>query len=695
MAIPRLDETVASPRLAGLPELTDETRGIVARAEARHLALMGDNVTLRARFEEIMNWVNPPWDPITHRVDPRIEEATSERSGVSKIHVDHTNQTVDRWAVLTAGAPFIFRCQPPFIPSPVPNPDNPEQLMTDRKLYDIDRAIAQDLSTRMEDQTQKWIEANDLDRLMLWTAWAKEAFGKAIVRSGWDVDDGIPTAELMENPSTCYYGWSRRYGRRKLSWFLVIEELAVEEANRRFGLNMPLDSVGNTDVTSWTGTLDRGTMDQGSEQQQSVNRYVNVMEYHELTTGRKVTSWDGELGMDVVDVRGTEVMQALIVANRVVEHAYYPWKRLPFHVFENQHIPTYMHGKSVAEAEIPINEALDDLLSRQHEVVEFESGPRYKGMGMANTGDEVDVPAPFELLPLNEGEDILQLETRVDFFPSELHSNQLYEGGHRATGLTPIAWGMSPNAQTSGRAMSAEWRAVELPMTGRLINMGPEVKAMMECWWDYAEAYDSKAKKLSTYKAGEKDEIESYRRFKIIWVPLDIRDKTEKTLDIIQRMQAFIIDPETAIEESGYENVDEIMAKIKAYQLDPIYNPLRYQQYLTLQQLELQIEQQQLQNEQMRAAAGQANQQGQPSPGDLQAQGNNAAGQAAQGPGGPVTEGNNQAGTIPGGGGAGSAIPVDASILSQTPLTGGIGNRVIVPLGGAGAPAPTSGNQPQ
>jgi hypothetical protein len=559
------------------------------------------------------------------------------------------------------------------VSAPVANPDKPDDAMTDRKMYDIDRAIAQDLSTRMENQTQHWIEVNDLDRLMLWTAWAKEAFGKAIVRSGWDAEEGIPTAELMENPSTCYYGWSKRYGRRKLSWFAVVEEIDPAEANRRYDLGLSFDANGAFDMASWAGTLDSGDMDQRDEQNASVQRYITVMEYHELVPK------DGK----------TMALQALIVAGRVVQYDYYPWKRLPFHVFENQHIPTYMHGKSVAESAIPINEGLDDLLSRQHEVVEFESGPRYIGINMANSADDVDVPGPFELLPLREGEMVQQLDTRIDFFPSELHSNQLYEGLHRSTGLTPIGWGMSPNAQTSGRAMSAEWRAVEIPLTGRLINMGPEVKALLECWWDYAETYSAEARKLSSY-AGKG----SYRRFKILWTPIDIRDKTERTLDIIQRLNANIIDPETAIEESGYENGDEIMARIKAYLVDPVYNPLRYQQYLTLQQLELQIEQQQLQNEQMRAQAAQAGGGGTPSPDQLAQQGANAAGQAAQGPGGPVTEGNNQAGTIPGGGGAGG-IPIDTSILSQTPLAGGIGNRAIVPLGGGGAPAPTSGTAPR
>ena len=665
------DETVVVPARIGLPPLTDENREIVNRAESRRLALQGDNAVLRARYEEIMNWVNPPWDPISRRVDPRAEEASAERGGVNKMHVDLANPVADRWAVLQAGAPAIFRVIPPFTSPPVDNPDKPEDSQLARKTYEIDRSLAQDVSSRMENQTAAWIEANDFDRTMLWAAWAKEAFGKAIVRSGWDAEAKMPTAELMENPSTVYYGWSRRYGRRKLSWVAVIEEVDTAEANRRFGLNIPQSESGAVDVAMWTGTLDSGAMDQRAEQQGSVQNFVTIMEYHELVEE------DGE----------TKHLYAMIAAGRIVDGpTYYPWKKLPFHVFENQHVPTYMHGKSTIETMIPMNSAIDDLLARQHEVVEFESGPRYIGLNMSNS-DEVDIPPPFNMLPLKEGEDIKQLDTRVDFFPSELHSNQLYEAIHRSTGLTPIAWGMSPNAQTSGRAMSAEWRAVELPLVARLVNMGPEVKAIMECWWDYAEAYDPAMKKLSTFNGKP-----SYRRFKVLWVPIDIRDKTEKTLDIIQRLNANLVDPETAIEESGYENGDEIMAKIKAYLVDPIYNPLRYQQYLTLQQLELTIQQTQMElDAQKQASAPQGAPGGAPGAADLAAQGANAAGQAAQGPAGPVTTAQNQPGMSPAGGG----LPMDTSILSQTPMSGGIGNRAIVPLGSAGSPVPSGGNAAQ
>lgn len=677
MTLQRVDETTFVPATAKLAPPTDAERELVARAESRRLALMGDNQALRQRYEEIMRWVNPPWDPLTERLDPRADETqTPERLGRPKIHADLANPVVDRWAVLQMGAPIIFRCKPPFVEAPVDNPDNPDETAKERRLYDIDRAIAQSLSSRVENQTNEWMEHANLHRTLLWAAWAKEAFGKAIIRTGWDLEDKAPYAELMENPSQVYYGWNRRYGRRKLAWVCVVEEMAAQEANRRFNLGLPMDHTGALDVATWTGTMDQGELDQRDEQSGANQQFLTVMEYHELT-------YEGDT---------TKALYAMIIAGRVVEGPHvYPWKNLPFRVLENQHIPTYQHGRSGVEAFISLNSAYDDMLTRQHEVIEFESGPRFKGIGLKNNTD-ADMPGPFEMIPLDVDEDVAQIPVGVDFFPSELHANQLMEATHRSTGLTPIAWGMSPNAQTSGRAMSAEWRAVELPMTGKLINMGPEIKGIFENWWDYAEAYHEPARRLTSTQRGSGLQVTSYRRFEVIWVPLDIRDKTEKTLDIIQRYQADLLDPETAIEESGYQNVDEIIAKIRSYMLDPVWNPLRRQQYLTLQQLELAIRQQMLEVEQMEAAAGGAEAApagGPMPPADLQAQGVNAAGEAAQGPGGPVTEGQNQPGMSPAGGG----LPMETSILSQTPLDGGIGNRTIIPLGGQG-PAPTAGQQP-
>lgn len=661
------------PPLAGV---SPEDREILSRIEQRRITLQTDNALLRMRYEEVLRWANPPWDVVSRRIDPRSDEATAARVGRNKIHVDLVGQSLDRWAVLELGARPEPRVVPKYVSPPDPSERDPDKIIENRALYDIDRAIEQSRASQMENITVEWMDEIGFHRTMLWAAWSKNAFGKAILRDGWDEVDGVPTCELLENPSQVYYGWSKRYGRRTLSWLMVVDQMAPEEANFRYGLNIPLDTYGFVDQSAWSGVMETSTeMDLRPEQSESVNRNVFVEEYWELHREGNPAN------------PRQKVLAVFAVAGRVVEKTWYEWRRLPFHVLEDAHIPTYLHGRSMAERLIPINAAYDDMLDRQQQVIDFEAGPRYKGLNMANSGDEVDMPDAFELLPLREGEDIQQIDTRVDFFPTQVHAEELREAKYHSTGLTPIAWGMSPNAQTSGRALSAEWRAVELPLHAKLINITPEIRDIWLNWWDYAEQAKSEYRSVAR----------GWRRFEVVWEPLDIRDSTERTLDVIQRLNANIIDPELAMELTGVRNTDEVMARIRSYLLDPVYNPLRYQQYLILQQLEIQIRQAALQlamQEQQMGQQPSANPTGGPAGvagvASVVAQGQNAAGQAAQGPAGPVTEAQNQPGQSPEAGG----LPVDTSILARTPMEGGMGNQAVIPLEGGG-PAPTGGNVPQ
>lgn len=653
---------------------TDEEKQIVSRVDSRRIALQGDMVQYRDRIDEVMRWINPPWDADNRRPDPRPELASAARQGVPVLHANQVGPTVTRWAALQAGAAPIFRVKPRHVSPPIDTGDQ-NALQQGRKQYDIDRAQAQDQSTQMENQTQEWFELNNFHRTLLWAAWSKEAFGKAILKTGWDDFEQIPTAELLENPSQVYYAWTNRYGRRQLAWAIVADQMDPAEANARFGLDMPTDQYGMVDSAGWLGLVDGSSdVDQRPEQSQALQRMIWANEYWELIRDRD----------PITQARRTRVMYALVVAGRVIDGPYYyDWmKRLPFHVIENEHILTYLHGKSTAEDMISLNAAYDDMLDRTAQVIDFEAGPRYKGINMANAGDEVDIPEPFNLIPLREGEDIQQIDTHVDFFPMSIHAEELRQARYTTTGLTPIAWGMSPNAQTSGRAMAAEWRAVELPLAGRLINMTPEIKDMCACWWDYGEHFNKSLAKLSLGGKNERDRYwtgRPYRRFDVLWEPLDIRDQSERTNDVVTRYTADLIGPESALDMLGVPNVDEQIAEIESYMLNPVWKPLRYQQYLTLQQMQLQIQQQAMQLQQPQAAPGAP---GTPTPGETQAAGANAAAQGAQGPA-PGNESTNQPGQIP--------LPVASQLRSMGAPAGGASDRTVVALG---AP-PTAGQAPR
>lgn len=691
MVLPRENAAYGPPTQSlsiQLGQYTPEEKYLVERVNARRLALQGDMQSYRMRLDEIMRWVNPPWDPASKRIDPRPELATATRQGISVLHADLVSQVVNRWSALQAGEMFVFKVKPRPIRPPV-DTGNQQDYLVARQQYDIKRAQAQDQSTEMENRTQEWLEANDFHRTLLWSSWSQEAFGKAILRSGWDQVKMQPTVELMENPSQVYYAWTNRYGARQPAWVLVADQMDPTEANALYGLNIPTDTFGNVDIGSWLGILDQSEIDLRAEQIQSVQHMIWAEEYWEL-----IRDTDPDTG-----AARQYAMTCLIIAGRIVDGPkYYPWMtRLPFHVHENEHVLTYLHGKGSAEAMIPLNAAYDDALDREAQVIDFESGPRYKGINMANSGDETDIPDPFQLLPLREGEDIQQIDTRVDFFPAQTHMEELRQARYNVTGLTPIAWGMSPNAQTSGRAMASEWRAVELPLATRLINKTPELRAMIAGWWDYAEHFIPELKVLA-HGGVNKDDLfwsdKPYRRFDVLWEPLDIREQSERTTDIVTRYNANLIDPETALDMMGMSNVDEIIAKIESYFLNPVWNPLRYQQYLTLQQMQLQIR---MLATQVQQAEGQGQPQigpggapggAAPSPDQTAQGGAVAAAQGAQGPVPGSTGQNAPGGTAPG---VLGGLTSQARIMNQ-PGKGGVQDRSILNLAGAGAAPPSRGS---
>jgi hypothetical protein len=123
--LPGSDQRYApTEALDELPPITDETRAIVNRVTGRRNALMADQQNLRARYEEVMRWVNPPWDSVSRRLDPQPELAGPERLGRNVFHADLTHPTVDRWASLQLGEPPILRVIPKYVPAPVDDPNN-------------------------------------------------------------------------------------------------------------------------------------------------------------------------------------------------------------------------------------------------------------------------------------------------------------------------------------------------------------------------------------------------------------------------------------------------------------------------------------------------------------------------------------------------------------------------------------------
>ena len=106
----------------GYPAPTPELRAMASAIEQRRLALSSQNAQLRARYDEVMRWVNPPWDSISRRADPRPEMALARRNGRPVIHADWTRSAIGRWAVLEMGRLPAIRVPPRYVPGPLRPP---------------------------------------------------------------------------------------------------------------------------------------------------------------------------------------------------------------------------------------------------------------------------------------------------------------------------------------------------------------------------------------------------------------------------------------------------------------------------------------------------------------------------------------------------------------------------------------------
>lgn len=109
-----------SSLLAGGPGPLDPAlaRQIVKRIDSRRISIQGEQASLRARYEEVMRWINPPWNVNTRRLDPRPELQSMASQGRSRAHIDIVGQVVNRWSALEAGKPPTISVVPPYVPAP-------------------------------------------------------------------------------------------------------------------------------------------------------------------------------------------------------------------------------------------------------------------------------------------------------------------------------------------------------------------------------------------------------------------------------------------------------------------------------------------------------------------------------------------------------------------------------------------------
>jgi hypothetical protein len=184
---------------------------------------------------------------------------------------------------------------------------------------------------------------------------------------------------------------------------------------------------------------------------------------------------------------------------------------------------------------------------------------------------------------LDEDEDINQLQTHLDVFPTQVHGQQIMDMLARITGLNDSVFGRITASQNSGRALATAWRSVSSRLVPRLQSDAESLDRVCGFMLDVME--------LNNWDDA-RDLYNGNRDFAPSFPNQEPRDFMEVATVAINKMNAGLIDAVGAMEETGENSPDEMDERVRADYVDPVRHPEKAQSFLLLQQLQqrLQIE---------------------------------------------------------------------------------------------------------
>jgi hypothetical protein len=193
--------------------------------------------------------------------------------GTNILHVDLVNPVVDRWAVLEMGAARSSGSSRST--SAPPRPDDHPSRATRPQEYDLDRAIAQAQATPDGEPDEEWMDAATTSTgRCCGRRGAKEAFGKAILKTGWDKDEGIPTLRAVREPEPGLLRLVEAVRPPALAWAIVPTSSTSFEARAASAIDLPTDATGALTSRAGPGCSTSATWTSGrAEQATSTSEY--------------------------------------------------------------------------------------------------------------------------------------------------------------------------------------------------------------------------------------------------------------------------------------------------------------------------------------------------------------------------------------------------------------------------------------
>lgn len=551
------------------PPVQPETNSDLARLHSRiddcRLAMESDMRVVRTKAQTYLNWYSPPFDEGLGTHDAWVNPIRLEDLGLTRANFPISRAVVDIWTALESAKPPTLWAQPEPVAPPPPSFDQDETLRR-RLVAEAFKQLNAYKGARRAAIVRQQMRRDDMAYKAFLAHRKKNLYGFSWSKVWPNRAEKRTVSHTLHNPTTVYPIWSSREPG-ELEMVLVAYQMNVNKANALYDLG--LDTRG--------GRVGRGS-DSG------VHREVAEKWYDSTRTMVWVEEfWWREIKYDrqgnIVD---SAVACVKRVTDQIVETAVYPdWTRLPWVYWENSDERDSFGWSDIAPV-IDINDELNRRISQQGDIIGMYSAPRYQLLN-SFPGRDVEMPGPFELISLSDTEKIEQVLTRIDIFPTQAHADIMFDLLHRVTGLPPIVWGMIQNAQTSGRALSASWKATEARLAPKLMRDQRSYDDYLLLNLQYHEVYDWRgAKTLLTDDNGER-----FRDFRWEFPPMEPRDFMEVTQNEITKRDAGFTTTLKGIRATGDEAAEDTWEEVQAEMLNIFAHPDKVQAFLLAQRAEL------------------------------------------------------------------------------------------------------------
>lgn len=619
-----------------------------SRIDALRSAYAGRASSMIDRNRAFLRAYSPEFDVRLGELDQWPDAILQADSGRTRSSFNIARAVVELWTSLEAADPPAVRWQEPILPTPVPSLD-PIQNEQRVEVYRTDKLVSRQIAALREQNVQSHLRRSHFHRHWYNAVTKKNIYGHSWIKSWPDMARQTFSCTASLDPSTVYPVWSM-YDDAGLDAILVATRRSSQLVKSQYpNAEISFDRDG---ITAMSGSYYQPTDTQPTD---ADRRFIWVEDYWLVDH-----SYTQEVADDTAPVRSM-VVNVVRVNGKIAARTEYPgWRRVPFFFLENPD-GREQYGASDIATMLPIQDSWNRFLSQQQDVIAGESRPKF--IFRSDSDNTVEVKDG-QIISLDTDEDLRQLDVHLDTFPTQVHGQQLLEIMERVTGLPDVVWGRIDRAQNSGRALTTAWRAVSARMTPRALRNTRTVDELIGFWVDCMELYgwDSAP-----------DLYNGNRDFVLDWPNKEPRDQNETTLDATNRLNAGGIDLLQYMKETGVENPEEMLERVRADYMDPVIHPEKSQAYLLLQHLKQQmaIEAQQAGLQQV-AAAQQLAQQGAQPPGGAPSganqrevgAANQAQTQAAQQGAPQLSEGQNAPGSAPG-------APANAAQAYKTQILNG------------------------